>query len=84
MFCTILSVIYVFVLGILLGFYTFFCFLCLVVYFFYAFILVRGGKKKVGVHLYMLKCNYVLQASEDDDIVMLALIERSLPASKSE
>ena len=26
----------------------------------------------------MLKCNYILQANDDDDKVMLALIERSL------
>ena len=50
----ILSVIFVFVLGLLLGFYPFFCFQCLVVYFFfffeiiYFFVLVRGEKKKGG------------------------------------
>ena len=44
----ILSVIFVFVLGLLLGFYPFFCFRCLVVYFFYFFVLVRGEKKKGG------------------------------------
>ena len=56
----ILSVIFVFVLGLLLGFYPFFCLRCLVVYFFYFFILVRGEKKNGGgggVHLCMLKCN---------------------------
>ena len=47
----ILSVIVVFVLGLLLGFYPFFCFQCLVVYFFYFFVLVRGEKKKVGVFI---------------------------------
>ena len=41
--------------------------------------MVRGEKRRGGgVHLYILKCNYVLYASEDDDTIMLALIERSL------
>ena len=64
----ILSVIFVFVLGLLLGFYPFFCFLGLMVYFFFFLRLsissfwLEEKKKKVGggVHLCMLKCNYIL------------------------